>query len=99
MAGARVTGVGIAIFNGGKIAYLKTYGERDTENHLPLTPNSIMTCASLSKPAFAVLVMELVRRGVIDLDKPVYEYLESLWRSLLQGRPSRRLAPLCGVLR
>jgi CubicO group peptidase (beta-lactamase class C family) len=75
MAAGRVTGAGIAIFNGGKIAYLKSYGERDTENHLPLTPDSIMTCASLSKPAFAVLVMELVHRGVIDLDKPVYEYL------------------------
>ncbi len=75
MTAARVTSVGIAIFNGGKIAYLKTYGERDTEKHLPLTPDSIMTCASLSKSAFAVLVMGLVRRGVIDLDKPVYEYL------------------------
>ncbi len=75
MTVARVTGVGIAIFNGGKIAFLKTYGERDTEKHLSLTPDSIMTCASLSKSAFAVLVMELVRRGVIALDKPVYEYL------------------------
>ncbi len=75
MAAARVAGVGIAIFNGGKITYLKAYGERDTEKHLPLTPDSIMTCASLSKSAFAVLVMDLVRRGIINLDKPVYEYL------------------------
>lgn len=75
MAVARVSCLGIAIFNRGRIAYLKTYGERDTEKHLPLTPDSVTTCASLSKSAFAVMVMELVRRGVINLDKPIYEYL------------------------
>jgi CubicO group peptidase (beta-lactamase class C family) len=75
MKKAHVTGVGIAVFDDGKVAYLKTYGARDTERHLPLTPNSIMTAASLTKPAFATMVMQLVHEHVIDLDKPVYEYL------------------------
>ena len=75
MRAAEVTGVGIAIFNQGKIAYLKTYGVRDKEKHLPLTPDSVMTAASLSKAAFATMVMELVRKGVLDLDRPVYQYL------------------------
>lgn len=75
MEAAHVTGVGIAVFNQGKIAYLKTYGLRDTEKRLPLTPDSIMTAASLSKSAFATMVMGLVRDKIVDLDKPVYEYL------------------------
>ena len=72
---AKVTGAGIAIFNRGKIVFLKTYGFRDTVKRLPLTVDSIVTAASLTKPAFATMVMELVRDGAIDLDKPVYEYL------------------------
>jgi CubicO group peptidase (beta-lactamase class C family) len=75
MKEARVTGVGIAIFDQGKIAYLKAYGFRDVAKHLPLTPDSLMTAASLTKSAFATMVMQLVQKHVIDLDKPVYEYL------------------------
>jgi CubicO group peptidase (beta-lactamase class C family) len=72
---AHVTGAGIAIFNGGRIAYLKAYGMRDTEKGLPLTPDSVMTSASLSKAAFATVVMRLVESGVLDLDKPIQQYL------------------------
>jgi CubicO group peptidase (beta-lactamase class C family) len=75
MHAAHVTGAGIAVLNGGRVAYLKTYGFRDTEKNLPLTPDSVMTSASLSKSAFAAMVMQLVQERVIDLDKPVYQYL------------------------
>jgi len=72
---ANVTGCGIAIFHGRKIAYLKAYGMRDAEKGLPLTPDSVMTSASLSKAAFATVVLRLVQEGVLDLNKPIYQYL------------------------
>jgi CubicO group peptidase (beta-lactamase class C family) len=75
MKSAEVTGAGIAIFNDGKVAYLKAYGFRDKENNLPLTVDSVMTAASFSKAAFAYLAMQLVEAGKLDLDKPVYQYL------------------------
>ena len=75
MQSARVTGVGIAILNDRKIAYLKSYGYRDREKHLPLTPDSVMSAASFSKVAFAFLVMQLIQDGVLDLNKPVYQDL------------------------
>jgi CubicO group peptidase (beta-lactamase class C family) len=75
MTGAEVTGVAIAIFNKGEIVYLKSYGLRDTEKNLPLSVDSVMSVASLSKAAFAYLAMELVDQGVLDLDRPVYTYL------------------------
>ena len=75
MQAAEVPGVGLAIFNDHKIAYLKTYGLRDKEKKLPLTPDSVMTAASLSKSAFATMVMRLVEQRVVDLDRPIYEYL------------------------
>jgi CubicO group peptidase (beta-lactamase class C family) len=75
MDAAHVRGVGIAVWNDDKVVYLKTYGERNTERHLPLTPDSVMTAASLTKPAFGTMVMQLVHKHLIELDKPVYRYL------------------------
>jgi CubicO group peptidase (beta-lactamase class C family) len=75
MRAAKVTGIGIALFNNRTVAYLKAYGMRDTERNLPLTPDSVMTAASLSKSTFAYMVMQLVQEKRLDLDKPVYEYL------------------------
>jgi len=70
-----VTGAGVAILNHGKVAFVKAYGFRDKEKNLPLTVDSVMSAASISKVAFAYLAMELVDDGVLDLDKPVYQYL------------------------
>jgi len=75
MNAAKVTGVGIAILNDGRIVYLKTYGFRDLKKSRPLTPDSVMSAASFTKVAFAYMVMQLVQEGVLDLDKPVYQYL------------------------
>jgi len=75
MRAANVTGVGVAIFNNGKVVYLKTYGVRDKEKNLPLTEDSVMAAASFTKVAFAYMVMQLVEKKILDLDKPVYQYL------------------------
>ena len=75
MKSAEVPGVAIAIIDHGQIAFVKAYGFRDTQNQLPLTPDSVMTAASFTKSAFAYMVMQLVGEGRLDLDKPVYKYL------------------------
>ncbi len=75
MRAAKIPGAGIAIFNDRSVVYRKTYGVRDKKKNLPLTPDSVFTAASLTKSAFAYLVMQLVQEGVLSLDKPVYQYL------------------------
>lgn len=66
---AHVTGAGVALFHRGEIVYFNAYGLRDTEKGLPLTPDSAMTAASLNQSAFATVVMRLVQRGTLDLDR------------------------------
>jgi CubicO group peptidase (beta-lactamase class C family) len=75
MKAAGVTGVGLAVFNEDKVAYLKAFGMRDKEKNLPLTVDSVVSAASFTKVAFAYLVMQLADKGTLDLDKPVYQYL------------------------
>ncbi len=60
---AEATGAGLAIFDKGRVVYLKTYGVRDKEKNLPLTENSVMTAASFSKVAFAYRVMQFVDKN------------------------------------
>lgn len=72
---AKVTGLCLAVIDNGQPAYVQAYGYRNK----PLQErNDTATCfygASLSKAVFAYLVMRLVDRRVIDLDKPLYQYL------------------------
>jgi CubicO group peptidase (beta-lactamase class C family) len=75
MKAAKVPGMGLAIVSDGKIAYLKGYGLRDKEKNLPMTPETVMSAASLTKVAFGDMVLQLVDKGQLNLDKPVYQYL------------------------
>lgn len=100
---AHVTGAGVALFHHGKVVYLKTYGMRDAEKNLPLTPDSVMTAASLTKPAFATVVMQLVERAVLDLDKPIDQCLgkplgDFAPYSDLKGDPRTAKLTLCILL-
>ena len=70
-----VPGLDLAILNRGTAVYIKSYGYRDAEKELPLTPNTEMYAASLCKSVFAYMVMQLVEAGDLALDKPVNEYL------------------------
>lgn len=73
---ARVTGIAVAVINDSKVVYVKSFGFRNKEEQKPLTEQTVMYGASFTKAVFAYLVMQLVEEGVIDLDKPVYKYLE-----------------------
>jgi CubicO group peptidase (beta-lactamase class C family) len=75
MKGGQVPGLALALINGGRVVYLHTYGVKNMSPNQPLTVNSVMVAASLTKVAFTYLVMQLVDDQVIDLDKPVYQYL------------------------
>jgi CubicO group peptidase (beta-lactamase class C family) len=75
MRAARVPGVGLAVFSHGVPVYVRAYGVRDQTRGLPLTIDTVMPGASLTKAAFAILVMQLVGAGQIDLDRPIRDYL------------------------
>lgn len=73
---AKVTGLGITVFNNNSAVYQKTFGYSNTATKTLLNPNTIFYGASLSKAVFGVLVMQLVEEGVIDLDTSLQSYLE-----------------------
>jgi CubicO group peptidase (beta-lactamase class C family) len=72
---AQVTGLCIGIINNDKPAYVKTYGYKNKTKNQLIDTNTTFYAASLAKPLFGYIVMQLAQEGVIDIDKPLYTYL------------------------
>ncbi len=77
---AEVHGLTVTVFNDAGTVYSRAFGFANLPAGQPLRTSTELYGASLSKAVFAVLVMKLVERGVIDLDTPLQEYVdEPLW--------------------
>lgn len=77
---ADVQGLTVTVFNDAKVAYSRAFGSANLLAREPLRTDTEIYGASLSKAVFGVLVMKLVEQGVLDLDKPLQDYVkEPLW--------------------
>jgi CubicO group peptidase (beta-lactamase class C family) len=75
MRSAQVAGLQLALIHDGHVTYSNVYGLRDAARKLPMSRTTVTYGASLTKAAFAYLVMQLVDERRIDLDKPIGDYL------------------------
>ena len=70
-----IPGVSLALIKEGKVAYHKTYGVKNVITQEAVDDKTLFEAASITKPVFAFAVLKLADQGVIDLDKPLHEYL------------------------
>ena len=70
-----VSGLAISITDCEKTLDRMYWGYADVDKQSPLDENTIFGMASISKSFTAIAIMQLVERGVLDLHKPVQEYL------------------------
>lgn len=73
---ANVQGLSLAIFNNKKTVFLQSYGYSNKPKNELSNTSTIVYGASLSKAVFGYLVMKLVEKKIINLDKPLYQYLK-----------------------
>lgn len=71
----KANGLAIAVIENGKVGYTKAYGIRNAKGE-PLTPDTVMYGASLTKTVFAYTVLQLVDQGKLTLDTPISELLD-----------------------
>jgi len=70
-----VPGASIAIVEEGEVVWTAAYGLADVEDARPMTVDSVCRAQSISKSLTAWGVMRLAEAGLVDLDRPVQDYL------------------------
>jgi CubicO group peptidase (beta-lactamase class C family) len=71
----RVQGMAVAVIDDGKVAQVAAFGRRSAKPDQPLTTNTVMYGASLTKAAFSYMVLQLVDEGKLTLDATLPELL------------------------
>jgi len=87
MKAANVQGLAVTVFNHNKSVYKKSFGYKNLRTKEPINNETNFYGASLSKSVFAVMVMQLVEKGILDLDKPLQEYLP---KPIYDYKPTKR---------
>jgi CubicO group peptidase (beta-lactamase class C family) len=70
-----IPSVAVAVAQGDEILWEEGFGWANREARLAATPHTPYSLASISKPITTTGLMILVERGLIDLDRPVNDYL------------------------
>ena len=75
MAAARIPGLSICVIDDSEIAWCGAFGITDAGTAAPVGLTTAFQAASLSKPVFAYTVLRLADQGLIELDRPLVEYV------------------------
>lgn len=70
----RIPGMAAAMARGNEIVWSCGFGFADVENGRPATDTTSFFVASVTKPIAAIVLMQLVEQGLVDLDDPISEY-------------------------
>ena len=71
---ANIPGIAIATVHGGDVA-VEGFGVRRAGTDDRVTGDTVFEAASLSKPVFTAIAMQLAAEGLIDLTRPLVSYL------------------------
>jgi len=69
-------GLNIALARHGEVIWERGFGYADWNRQAPMTPETVMHSGSMGKTYTATAVMQLVERGVMELDAPINDYLD-----------------------
>jgi CubicO group peptidase (beta-lactamase class C family) len=73
-----VTGVSLALVDGGEIVWATGFGMADVDGKLPAGPRTVYDVGSLAKPITATAILQAVERGELGLDQTLAELLPEL---------------------
>jgi CubicO group peptidase (beta-lactamase class C family) len=72
-----IEGVSIAVVRDRKIVLTMAFGLRNAVTCEPITPQSVFEAYSLTKPLVAYQALNLCQQGLLDLDRPLDDYLRT----------------------
>jgi CubicO group peptidase (beta-lactamase class C family) len=75
MQWANVPGVAVAVIRAGKLAWSGGFGVKKNGEAGAVDSSTLFGAASLSKPVFTYAILKLREEKLIDLDRPLWNYL------------------------
>lgn len=78
----KVPGVTISVINNFQIAWSGCFGVSDAEKQNKVTNQTVFEACSMSKPVFTYIVLKLADEGKLELDRPLYEYMDERFISI-----------------
>src|SRR5688500_16767641 len=75
MAAARTPGMAVAFVDRERCVRVATYGVAALESRSPVTPETLFRIGSITKSFTALATVRLAERGMLDLHRPVVDYL------------------------
>jgi CubicO group peptidase (beta-lactamase class C family) len=70
----KIPGMSAAVVKDSQLVWARGFGFADVKNGIPAAPETPYHLASVTKPFAAVIVMQLVQEGKLNLDDPVSHY-------------------------
>lgn len=70
----KIPGMSVVVVKNQEVIFAQGFGYADLENQVPASPDTPYGLASVTKPVAAVIIMQLVELGLVDLDAPVAQY-------------------------
>ncbi|MFH1198038.1 MAG: serine hydrolase [bacterium] len=80
----KIPGVSVCLVKDRKIAWSKSYGVKDTRTNELVTNETMFEACSMTKPMFAYSVLKLIEENKLDLDKPLTDYLDEKFISIVE---------------
>ena len=74
----KIPGLSAVILEDGEVLWTQGFGYADVERRVPATPDTLYHIASVTKTFTAILVLQLVEQGKLDLDAPVSRYVPEI---------------------
>ena len=73
MISKSIPGLSVSVITEGE-SIVQSFGIRNSDSTEFVNNETVFEAASLSKPVFALLVLELAQENVLDIDTPVHQY-------------------------
>src|SRR6056297_928956 len=78
MSDSKITGLSVEVVDSSGVLLSDGFGYANKDANLPGDKNTIFPIASITKTFTGIAVMQLVEQGLVDLDKPISNYIEAL---------------------
>ncbi len=95
----RITGLSVAIVENNEVIYNNSFGFKNWEKKEKMDTNTVIYAGSFTKPMMATLFMQLVDKGIFELDKPIFNYLKNSidsypkWQTLAYEKDFHHITP------